>query len=85
MENKKTTELLDLLSKLIDKQGKLLDGYEEVFEELKLREPFYSILHEEHEESLPALLERINNLEEQVKKLKRHKHDGKTGDVMIRI
>jgi len=51
MENKKTTELLDLIPKLIDKNGNLLEGYDEALEELKNREPFYEILNEEYDES----------------------------------
>ena len=85
MENKTTTELLDLLSKLIDKDGNLLKGYEEAEEELKSREPFWQIFNEDFDESIPALLERIEDLEAEIKKLKRHKHDDKTGDVLIRI
>jgi len=85
MENKKTTELLDLIPKLIDKNGNLLEGYNEALEELKNREPFYEILNEEYDESLPALKEQIDELVGEIKKLKRHKHDEKSGDVLIRI
>ena len=85
MENKTTTELLDLLTKLIDKNGNLKEGYEKTMEELKNREPFYQILHEDFDESLPALKEQIDELVGEIKKLKRHKHDEKTGDVLIRI
>ena len=85
MENKTTTELIDLLTKLVDKDGKLKDGYEEAFEELKNREPFYFLLHEDYDESLPSLLREMEELREEVKLLKRHKHDIKSGDVMIRI
>lgn len=85
MENKTTTELIDLLKKLIGKEGNLKEGWGEAFEELKSREPFYSIMNEESDEGLPALQKRIEDLEADVKKLKRHKHDEKTGDVLIRI
>jgi len=84
MENKKTTELIDLLQSLTNKDGNLEKRYEEVLEELKSREPFFTILNEEMEESIPGLVAEIENLKEEVKKLKRHKHD-KSGDVLIRI
>ena len=90
MENKTTTELLELLrwgSKLIDKEGKILDGdkYEEVWAELRQREPFFTILNEDWDEGLPAAWEAIEKLQSEVKKLKRHKHEEKSGDIMIRI
>lgn len=84
MENKKTTELLDLLQKLVDKDGNLLDGYDEAYEELKSREPFSNILESKYETG-ESLEEKIAYLEDEVKKLKRHKHDEKNGDVLIRI
>ena len=85
MENKKTTELLDLLKTLIDKEGNLEDGYQEALDELKSREPFWQIFNEDYDESLPALKGQVDELIEEIKKLKRHKHDEKTGDVLIRI
>lgn len=44
-----------------------------------------NIFDEDWEEGIPAILRRIAGLEDEVKKLKRHKHDERTGDVMIRI
>ena len=90
MENKTTSELLELLrrgNKLVDKDGTILDQdkYEEVWAELRQREPFFSILEESWEESLPSAWSEIKELQEEVKKLKRHKHDDKSGDVLIRI
>ena len=87
MENKKTTELLDLLKTLIGKDGEIedLDKYNECLEELKNREPFFQILNDEWDEAIPAILNRVELLETEVKKLKRHKHDEKSGDVLIRI
>lgn len=82
MENKKTTELLDLLGKLVDKDGRLLEGYEECLAELKSREPFYSLYKPRNDETIEEELEAIDD---ELKKLKRHKHDEKTGDVMIRV
>lgn len=76
MENKKTTELLDLLKTKIDKNGNLLDGYDEVRDELMMREPFFDINQNS---------ERLDEIENQIKQLKRHKHDEKTNDVLIRI
>lgn len=85
MENKKITELLDLLTSLISKDGDLKDGYEETSGELKNREPFCTILKNDitlYDETLEG---RIEYLEEQVRLLKRHKHELNTGDIMIRI
>ena len=82
MENKTTTELLDLLEKLVSKDGNLKEGYEECLEELKSREPFYSLFNPRTEKTVADELE---DIEEDIKKLKRHKHDVKTGDVVIRI
>lgn len=84
MENKKTTELLDLLKTLIDKDGNLKEGYREALDELKTREPFDFIFADEYANG-ESLEERIGEIEAKVKKLKRHKHDEKSGDVLIRI
>ena len=87
MENKKTTELLDLYKTLIDKDGNILDRekYDDWWEIIKLREPFYGILHEDAENSISTLRENIDYLTVELRKLRRHKHDEKTGDVLIRI
>ena len=90
MENKTTTELIELLrhgSRLVDKEGNILDEekYNAVFAELREREPFFSLLNEDWEEGLPMAWEAIKELQETVKQLKRHKHDERSGDVMIRI
>src|SRR3972149_6844998 len=89
-ENKTIVELIELLregGKLVDKQGNILDKekYEEVWEELRIREPFFTILNEDYDEGLPAAREAIEELQEEVRTLKRHKHDIKSGDIMIRI
>ena len=85
MEKMKTTELFDLLIKLTDKTGRRLDGYEEALEELKNREPFFTIFNEDWDEGLPEIFRQLEEINEAIKKLKRHKHDDKTGDVMARI
>lgn len=92
MENKKTTELIDLLHSLIDKKGNLKEGYEEAIEELGNREPFWTLLNKDSEQSVLAILDWIKELadqiessEKEIKLLKRHKHDEKTGDVMVRV
>lgn len=82
LENKKTSELLDSIAGLVDETGHLLDGYEEVLAELKSREPFYSLYKPRADETLS---EELDGIDEEIKKLKRHKHDEKTGDVMIRV
>ena len=85
MENKTTSELLDLLHSLVGKDGNLKDGYQEALEELKSREPFWMLLNEDYEEGIPAIMGYIKALEADVKLLKRHKHDEKSGDVMVRV
>lgn len=87
MENKETTELLDLLAKLDEDKGDWSTGgkYEQIIAELKTREPFTELLNEDYDRSLPAVWEAIDELREDIKKLKRHKHDEKTGDVMVRV
>lgn len=84
MENKKTTELLDLLGK---NKGDTYDSNleDEVLAELRQRAPFFELLSEDWDTSLPAAWVAINELQEEVKKLKRHKHDPQTGDVLVRI
>lgn len=92
MENKTTTELLELLRKTPEEGDKGYDEfwasdgiYERAIEELKNREPFTQILGEDEDRSLPAVWEEIEKLQDEIKKLKRHKHDERSGDVMIRI
>jgi len=85
MENKKTTELLELLNNLKDDDYKSGGKYEEIMGELETREPFTQILNKDWYDSLPSAWEVIKELQEEIKKLKRHKHDERSGDVMIRI
>jgi len=90
MENKTTTELLDLLFKLdkkLEKDSESVDWeqYEAIVAIIKKRFPFNQILGELDDPNDCSLEERIESLEEELKKLKRHKHDEKTGDVLIRI
>lgn len=87
MENKTTTELLDLLSKLSEEKGDWKSGgrYEQIMDVLRDREPFTQLLNSDYDESLPALWELVKNLQEEIKKLKRHKHDPASGDVMVRV
>ena len=88
MENKTTTELLELLRKLPDSGDETwgLGGkYEQITSELKSRYPFYEILNEDDETSLPSAWAAIEKIKDEIKKLKRHKHDEKSGDVVIRI
>ncbi len=91
MENKTTVELIELISKLEkesekDKDGRFdWDKYEEVSAELVKRYPFSEILGVKDDPNDFTLEERINELEETVKLLKRHKHEEKSGDVVVRI
>ena len=84
MENKTTTELLNLLTKLVDKDGNLLDGWQDAYDELTTRMPFSEILTNEFSGG-ESLQEKVEELEDEIKRLKRHKHDDKSGDVLIRI
>lgn len=87
MENKTTTELLEILRKKGTGSGDSYDEdtYEEAMAELRKHSPFWEIFDEDWDEGIPAILARLAELEDAVKKLKRHKHDEITGDVMIRI
>ena len=86
MENKTTTELIDLLNKDFSDEDFNDDGeYSLIMKELKNRSPFQEMLNEVYEDSLPNLAEQVAHLQNEVKKLKRHKHDIQTGDVLVRI
>jgi hypothetical protein len=90
MENKATSELLDLLWKLEntpeDKQKEdHWDQVDEVRAELWKRPPFNDILGTREERNEFTHEERLDGLEEDVKLLKRHKHDEHSGDVLVRI
>ena len=87
MENKKTTEIIDSLNNLSEDKGDWATGgkYEKLMGELETREPFLSILGKDWDTSLPAAWEAIKDIQADIKALKRHKHDEKSGDVMIRI
>lgn len=86
MENKTTTELIDLLNQDFNDSAYDDDGeYTLIMNELKNRSPFQEMLNEVYEESLPYLASQLEKLQEDVKLLKRHKHDEKNGDVLVRI
>ena len=98
MENKTTSELLDLIGKYeVDERNdkeipdKRVDEFVTAMDELKNRAPFKGIFNVEvdYGETKESLEERIGNLGENYddfeKKMKRHKHDERSGDVMIRI
>ncbi len=86
LENKKTTELLDTLHDLTkyDREySKEEDtSRSEIHEELLLRQPFFSLNMPDDETSLKDV---VKEFSEDIKHLKRHKHDEKNGDVLIRI
>lgn len=96
MENKKTTELLDFIGKYSVKErneesisDKEADDYVEATNELVMRQPFSSIFKGYYSEEEKPIVEKISDLEKNFddfqKKIKRHKHDERSGDVMIRI
>ena len=85
MENKTTIELINLLNTLKEGDYESNGKYEKLIGELRNREPFIQILSEDWETALPAVWETIQELREEIKLLKRHKHDEKTGDVMVRV
>lgn len=81
MENKKTTELLDRIWEL-SKKDDFDDEYTEILDELKSREPFRTFVRDENDEEIVDIL---GEIKDDVKLLKRHKHDEKNGDVLVRI
>jgi len=85
LENKTTTGLLEQLDNLevtdYDSGGK----YEQLIGELCNREPFIDILGEDSDRSLPAVWEALEDIKEELKLLKRHKHEVNSGDVLVRI
>jgi len=91
MENKTTIELLELIGKLEAEANKDPDGktdwdkYEEAINELKTRELFRGIYGTKDDKNDLTFQERIKELEDNVKKLCRHSHQEKSGDVVIRI
>ena len=88
MENKKTSELLDQLGSLPEEGDEVWgEGgkYEKLMGELATRHPFFDLLDEDWDTSLPAVWGAVKEIQEDIKLLKRHKHEEKSGDVMIRI
>lgn len=86
MENKTTSELLEILWKIEKKDGgDEWDKYEEAFAELCKRPPFKDLIGQKEEANEYSHEERLDNIEEDIKLLKRHKHDEHSGDVLIRI
>ena len=85
LENKTTTELIDLLNKLTEDDYKSGGKYEQLIGELSNREPFLQILDEDWDTGLPAVWRALEEIKEDIKLLKRHKHDDKSGDVLVRI
>lgn len=87
VENKTTTELLETLCKLENASDNKQDWdkFGEVFTELLKRPPFSDILGTKDDANDFTHEERLDKLEEEVKLLKRHSHNEKTGDVMVRI
>ena len=89
MENKKTTELLDLLMKVSFDEKSNQHDIDDVFAELCKRPPFDKLFGENQYGSSNTREmthdERLEELEDDVKLLKRHKHDDKSGDVLVRI
>ena len=65
MENKKTTELIDLLNNLKDEDYEEGGKYGELLGELENREPFLQIIGKDWDTSLPAVWEEIKELLEE--------------------
>ena len=84
MENKKTSELLDLLWEKTSGANK--DNWDdectEILAELEKREPFFTFTRDNNLEEIPDVIDEIKG---DIKLLKRHKHDEKNGDELIRI
>lgn len=86
MENKKTSELLDLIQEEPE-TNEDFEKFDEVVAELGKRWPFSKLFGESEFSNVADMTfeERLEQLEADVKLLKRHKHDTHTGDVMTRI
>ena len=86
MENKKTSELLDLLEK-DPNSDKDWEKFEAIGAELRKRWPFNKLFGDTEYSNVEDMTfeERLQILEADVKLLKRHKHDENSGDVMVRI
>jgi hypothetical protein len=88
MENKTTTELLDILWN-IEKKDEPSDAdwdkHSEARAELEKRPPFNELIGEREESNEYSHEERLADIDEDIKLLKRHKHDEKSGDVLVRI
>lgn len=88
MENKTTAEILDFLWKVESKDvpsDAEWDKHGEAYAELCKRPPFNQLIGEREEQKEFSHEERLEGIDEDIKSLKRHKHDEKSGDVMIRI
>ncbi|WP_395019778.1 hypothetical protein [Dongia sp.] len=90
MENTKTSELLDLIWELENTpEEKVKDDHydrlDEANAELAKRSPFDRIIGVSDSVNDPTLEERADEMAGDIKLLKRHKHDDKSGDVMVRI
>lgn len=66
MENKKTTELIDSLNSCSEAKGDFKTGgkYEQLMGELETREPFFQIIGEDWDASLPAVWKAIKEIRE---------------------
>lgn len=87
MENKKTTELLDLLNKVSEDENSNQQEVDDIFEVLAKRPPFDQLFGKNKwgDSSDPTHEERLEELEDDVKLLRRHRHDDNSGDIMVRI
>ena len=96
MENKTTTELLNLLGKWSVKDrneeeisDKETENYVYALVELVQRTPFSFIFSGYPDEGKEPIVEGLSEIKENFDdfygKIKRHKHDEKSGDVVIRI
>lgn len=91
MENKTTTELLDLLRKIERKADKDPDGeidwdeHAELYAKLCKRTPFRQLLGTNDDPNDLTHEEQLEAINEEMKRLKRHKHDEHSGDVLVRI
>lgn len=87
MENKKTSELLDLLWEIENAPDDTSDWdkHAEAYDELLKRTPYNKILGTSPFQNEFTLEESVAENINDIKLLKRHKHDEKSGDVLIRI
>ena len=89
MENKKTSELLDLLNECDEEKGDYeAEGkYAQIWDELQTREPFCFLIGSDNEDLsfTPSISNAVEEMRDDIKKLKRHGHKEGLGEDRVVI